>query len=106
MAEAIRQRVAPELREHVRSLTDGSVADTVAAMSLMRSCIGNDTGGVQIAAAVGTPTWVVLGPRPLLEHDPATLHNITAPRLDDIRPADVARLAMSPQRSNTDTSHS
>lgn len=95
MAEAIHQRLAPELRACLRSLTDGTVADTVAAMSLMRSCVGNDTGGVQIAAAVGTPTWVVLGPRPLLEHDPETLHNIVAPRLDAILPSDVARMALS-----------
>ena len=55
---------------------------------------GNDTGGVQIAAAVGTPTWVMLGPRPLLNHDPKTLHNLVARRLADIRPHDVARIEL------------
>lgn len=94
MAQAILQRVAPELRPRILAVTDGTVAETVAAMSLMRTCLGNDTGGVQIAAAVGTPTWVMLGPRPLLAHDPKTLHVLTAPRLADIRPGDVARIAL------------
>ena len=94
MAQAIVQRVEPALRARVLDVTDGSVADTVAAMSLVRTCLGNDTGGVQIAAAVGTPTWVMLGPRPLLEHDPQTLHNLTARSLADIKPGDVARLAL------------
>ncbi|MFT7772990.1 glycosyltransferase family 9 protein [Roseateles sp.] len=94
MAQAILQHVEPALRSSILDATDGSVADTVAAMSLVRTCLGNDTGGVQIAAAVGTPTWVILGPRPRLEHDPQKLHMLTAPRLCDIRPADVARIAL------------
>lgn len=94
MAQAILQRVEPALRARVLDATDGSVADTVAAMSLVRTCLGNDTGGVQIAAAVGTPTWVMLGPRPLLAHDPETLHNLTAASLADIKPGDVARIAL------------
>lgn len=94
MAQAIMQRVEPALHARVLAVTDGTVADTVALMSLACTCLGNDTGGVQIAAAVGTPTWVVLGPRPLLSHDPRTLHNLTAARLADIRPPDVARLAL------------
>ena len=94
MAQAILQRVEPALRSRILDVTDGTVAETVAAMSLMRTCLGNDTGGVQIAAAVGTPTWVMLGPRPLLNHDPKTLHNLVAPNLADIQPADVARIAL------------
>jgi len=94
MAQSILQRVDPALRARILSLTDGTVADTVAAMSLMKTCLGNDTGGVQIAAAVGTPTWVMLGPRPLLNHDPKMLHNLVARSLSDIKPADVARIAL------------
>lgn len=94
MAQAILQRVAPELRSRILAVTDGTVAETVAAMSLMRTCLGNDTGGVQIAAAVGTPTWVMLGPRPRLEHDPEKLHMLTAASLADIKPGDVARIAL------------
>jgi heptosyltransferase-2 len=94
MAQAILRQVEPALQPRVAALTDGSVGDTVAAMSLATTCIGNDTGACNIAAAVGTPTWVVLGPRPPLEHDPGTLHMIAAPRLADIRPGDVARHAL------------
>jgi heptosyltransferase-2 len=94
MGQAIVQRIDAELRPRVLPVTDGTVAETVAAMSLMRTCLGNDTGGANIAAAVGTPTWVILGPRPPLDHDPDTLHMLTAPRLSDILPTDVARIAL------------
>ena len=95
MAQAILARLEPALRPRVLAMTDGTVGDTVAAMSLARTCIGNDTGAANIAAAVGTPTWVVLGPRPPLEHDPRTLRMIAAPSLGEIRPEDVAPHALS-----------
>jgi len=91
MAEATLQRVDPSLHALVRAITDGTVAETVAAMSLVQTCIGNDTGAANIAAAVGVPTWVVLGPRPPLEHDPDTLRMIVARSLAEIRPEDVAQ---------------
>jgi heptosyltransferase-2 len=94
MAQGILQRIEPALHTRVMAVTDGTVADTVAAMSLAQTCIGNDTGAANIAAAVGTQTWVLLGPRPPLEHDPQTLHMVAAPRLEAIRPADVARFAL------------
>jgi len=91
MAEATLQRVDATLHGHVRAITDGTVAETVAAMSLVQTCVGNDTGAANIAAAVGVPTWVVLGPRPPLEHDPDTLRMIVAKSLAEIRPEDVAQ---------------
>ena len=91
MAQAILQRVAPACRGHMRAITQGTVSETVAALSLVQTCVGNDTGAVNIAAAVDTPSFVVLGPRPPLEHDPDTLHMLRAPRLADIQPADVAQ---------------
>jgi heptosyltransferase-2 len=91
MAQAVLGRVEPALRDRVHAMTDGTVADTVAALTLVQLCVGNDTGAVNMAAAVDTPSFVLLGPRPPLEHDPHTLHMITAPSLADIRPADVAR---------------
>jgi len=94
MADAICARVEPCLRPLLLSLTDGTVADTVALMSLVQACTGNDTGAATIAAAVGTPTWIVLGPRPPLEHDAQRLHMIAASSLDAIRPADVARAVL------------
>jgi heptosyltransferase-2 len=91
MAQAILRRIAPDCRDRVRAITDGTVSETVAAMSLVQSCVGNDTGATNIAAAVNTPTFVLLGPRPPLEHDPGTLHMLQAPNMADIAPADVAQ---------------
>jgi len=89
LAKDIQARVDPSLRGRVATMTDSTVAESVAALSLVRSCIGNDTGAVQFAAAVGTHAFVVLGPRPPLEHDPEHVHMLQAPRLADISAADV-----------------
>ena len=94
LAQAILARIEAPLRAKVAAMTDGTVGDSVAALSLAQSCIGNDTGAVNIAAAVGTPTFVVLGPRPPLEHDPQTLRLLQAASLQDIRPQDVAERAL------------
>ncbi|MCK9687086.1 glycosyltransferase family 9 protein [Scleromatobacter humisilvae] len=94
LARSILARIPAPLRAHVATMTDGTVADSVAALSLVQSCIGNDTGAVQIAAAVGTPTFVVLGPRPPLEHDPQTMRLVQAASLHDIRASDVAAQAL------------
>ena len=91
LADAILQRIAPAYRTQAMALTRGSVPETVAAMALAQACIGNDTGATNIAAAVATPTFVLLGPRPPLAHDPETMRLLQAPALADIRPADVAR---------------
>ncbi|MCY4755924.1 glycosyltransferase family 9 protein [Pelomonas aquatica] len=89
LAKDIQARVEPALRGLVTTMTDGTVAESVAALSLVQSCIGNDTGAVQFAAGVGTHAFVVLGPRPPLEHDPEHVHMLQAARLADIGPADV-----------------
>jgi len=95
LAQAIRSRVEPAaLRAQVMSITDCSVAESVAALSLARSCIGNDTGAPNMAAAVGTPAFVVLGPRPPLEHDPGKLHLLQAASLADIGAAEVEARAL------------
>ena len=94
LAQAILAGIDTPLRANVATLTDGTVADSVAALSLAQSCIGNDTGAVQIAAAVGTPTFVVLGPRPPLEHDPQTMRLVQAASLRDIGASDVAAQAL------------
>jgi heptosyltransferase-2 len=94
LADAILQRIAPARRSRVMAITTGTVAETVAAMSLVQACIGNDTGATNIAAAMGTPTFVLLGPRPPLEHDPESMHLLQAPSLDDIQATDVARQAL------------
>jgi len=94
VAEAIVAGVAPELRAGLLAITKGTVAETVAALSIADQNIGNDTGGVQMSAAVGTPTWVLLGPRPPLTHDPEKLKLLQAPSLADIRPAEVASVLL------------
>jgi heptosyltransferase II len=94
LAQAILARIDTGLRANVAAMTDASVADSVAALSLAQACVGNDTGAVNIAAAVGTPTFVVLGPRPPLAHDPQTMRLLQAPSLQDIRAPDVASQAL------------
>ncbi len=94
LAQAILARIEAPLRAKVIAITDGTVADSVAALSMAQSCIGNDTGAVNIAAAVGTPTFVVLGPRPPLEHDPQTMRLVQAPSLSDIRATDLVSQVM------------
>lgn len=98
LADAILARIEPAYREQVMAITKGSVSETVAAMSLAQSCIGNDTGATNIAAAVATPTFVLLGPRPDLEQDPETLHLLKAPHLLDIQPAEVERQVLAALR--------
>ncbi len=93
LAQAILAGVEATLRASVAAITDGTVADSVAALSLAQSCIGNDTGAVNIAAAVGTPTFVVLGPRPPLEHDPQ-MRLVQAASLQDIRANELVSQVM------------
>ena len=89
--QAIIDAIAPQLRGGVMALTDVKLSEAIAALSLGDTCSGNDTGPINAAAAVGTPTWVVLGPRRLLTHDPERLKMIQAPSLAEITPAEVAR---------------
>jgi heptosyltransferase-2 len=94
LAQSILARIDPALRERVAVMTDGSVADSVAAVSLAQTCIGNDTGAIQFAAGVCRPAFVVLGPRPPLEHDPEHVHMLQAAQLSDISAADVEARVM------------
>lgn len=89
LAQAILARVEPALRGRVMAMTDAGVADSVAAVSLAQTCVGNDTGAIQFAAAVCRPALVVLGPRPPLEHDPEHVHLLQAAQLSDISAAEV-----------------
>lgn len=89
LAQAILARIDPSLRAGVAPMVDATVAESVAALSLAQCCVGNDTGAVNIAAAVGTPAFVVLGPRPPLEQDPEKLQLLQAASLSDIRAVDV-----------------
>ena len=89
LAQAILARIEPGLRGRVASITNCSAAESGAVLSLARSCIGNDTGAVNIATGVGTHAFIVLGPRPPLEHDPEHVHMLQAAQLSDLSAADV-----------------
>lgn len=92
------------LRRHVLALTDLPVPDSVAVLSLAQTCIGNDTGMSNIAAAVSTSTFIVLGPRPPLEHDPVHITLLQAPSLEDIRAEQVMQRVLPLRETQADTS--
>jgi len=65
-------------------VTDAPVLGSAAALQVADFCVGNDTGMVNVGAAVGTPSWVIIGSRPTLDQDPVNMHNVTAEQLTDI----------------------
>lgn len=69
LAEDIRSRLPASARHHVRALTRLSIQESAATLQCADVCIGNDTGMVNMAAAVGRRTYVLLGARKLLDHD-------------------------------------
>jgi heptosyltransferase-2 len=83
-ALALTAAVPEHLRRGLMTLTDAPVLGSAAALKLSDCCLGNDTGMVNVAAAVGTPTYVMIGARARLDHDPDTLHNVMAATLPDI----------------------
>jgi len=83
MARSIENAIPAAQRRSITSLTQGTLLETAAALSLARLCVGNDTGATHLAAACGRPAYMVLRPPNLFDHDPL-LHLITAPSLDAI----------------------
>lgn len=83
-AQELASAVPESLKSGFMVVTDAPVLGSAAALKLADHCVGNDTGMVNVAAAVGTPTQVIIGARPTLDHDPATLRNVTAIKLADI----------------------
>ncbi|HIV70881.1 MAG TPA: lipopolysaccharide heptosyltransferase family protein [Candidatus Aquabacterium excrementipullorum] len=83
LADSIAAQVSEAHRHQVHIITDASIMGSAAAIQLSQACIGNDTGMVNVAAAVERPTLVLLGPRPLLDHDPL-LTSLTAPTLSAV----------------------
>lgn len=65
-------------------VTDAPVLGSAAALQVADFCVGNDTGMVNVGAAVGTPSWVIIGSRPTLDQDPVNMRNVTAAKLSDI----------------------
>lgn len=83
-AQELANQVPGELKAGFMVITDAPVLDSAAALKLCDHCVGNDTGMVNVSAAVDTPTHVIIGARATLDHDPDKLHNIKAARLSDI----------------------
>jgi len=73
-------------------VVDAPVLGSAAALAVADYCVGNDTGMVNVAAAVGTRSWVIIGSRSTLDQDPEHMVNVTAPKLSDISVARVLTL--------------
>lgn len=79
------EALIPEKARHALAVvTDAPVLGSAAALQVADFCVGNDTGMVNVGAAVGTPSWVIIGSRPTLDQDPVNMRNITADKLSDI----------------------
>ena len=77
-----------------------SATPVAAALQVADFCVGNDTGMVNVSAAVGTPTHVIIGARSTLDHDPATLHNVKAGSLAAITVDQVLALVLTQLQTN------
>ncbi len=92
LACEIEAQIPVELRAHLLTVTDAPVLGSAAALRLATACVGNDTGMVNVAAAVCCPTWVLIGHRRPLQHDPEYLHNVQASSLAHISVEQVWQL--------------
>ncbi|MBI5333746.1 MAG: glycosyltransferase family 9 protein [Burkholderiales bacterium] len=102
LAAEIAAGIPPQHRHALEVVTDATVLGSAAALHLADTCIGNDTGMVNVAAAVGCPTFALIGARPPLDHDPARLRSVTAASLAAItveRVLSLLRAEQPPQSS-------
>lgn len=88
LAQGIHVQIPEGLKARVHPITDTPVLASAALLQLSDACVGNDTGMVNVAAAVQCPAWVLLGNRRPLEHDPK-LHNVLGPSLQAITVAQI-----------------
>lgn len=84
MAQEIVDGIPEGHRSSAITITDSTILGSAAIVKLSSACIGNDTGMVNIAAAVLCPTFVLLGSRPVLDHDPL-IRSLLAPSLAEVR---------------------
>jgi heptosyltransferase-2 len=84
IAKDIEALVPQAARHGLTLVTDAPVLGSAAALQVADLCVGNDTGMVNVAAAVGTPSYVIIGSRPTLDQDPQRMHNVIAAQLSDI----------------------
>ena len=88
LARDIQSMISATAQSALLMLTDAPVYGSAAALQMADVCVGNDTGMVNVAAAVGTSTFVLMGPRPALTHD-SNMRMITGSSLGSITPEEV-----------------
>ncbi len=93
LAREIEALIPSAVRHGLAVLTDAPVLGSAAALKVADVCVGNDTGMVNVAAAVATPTFVLIGHRRPLDHDPAHLFNVQAETLAAVSVEQVLELA-------------
>lgn len=74
LADAIRGRLAedaPDLASGLRCVVSRSVLESAALLGQCAFLVGNDTGMLNVAAAVGVPTLGLFGATTPLSHDPS-----------------------------------
>ncbi|MDE2078366.1 MAG: glycosyltransferase family 9 protein [Burkholderiales bacterium] len=84
LAKAIEAKVPQSAKHGLAVVTDAPVLGSAAALRVADVCVGNDTGMINVAAAVCTPSFVLIGPRGTLDQDPQFMHNVRASKLSDI----------------------
>lgn len=84
LAREIEALIPEKVRHALTIVTDAPVLGSAAALQVADFCVGNDTGMTNVAAAVGRPSFVIIGSRPTLDQDPVNMHNVTAEKLSDI----------------------
>ena len=88
LAEDIKGRLSAQAQSRVRALTSLSIQESAATLQCADICVGNDTGMVNMAAAVGRRTYVLLGARKVLDHD-ALIIGLRATSLDALTVEDA-----------------
>jgi heptosyltransferase-2 len=76
--------VPADLRAGLRISTELGILQTAGLLAAADLCVGNDTGAINLAAAVGSRCLCVLGHRPVLAHDPL-ICCLGGQALDEIR---------------------
>lgn len=84
IAKEIAAKIPSSDHRALAIVTDAPVLGSAAALRCADACVGNDTGMINVAAAVGTKSYVLIGPRGTLNQDPELMHNVRAKNLSDI----------------------